>query len=101
MRGRALAQAAPRRPGGQGPARRRAASMPLRSRRPPLPAVLAGSLPERLVARRAELDALRPDRSVGLEARDDLGFDPPAEEALDLRQQRPLIDADERDRVAV
>jgi hypothetical protein len=52
------------------------------------------------VARSPEPNRLGADRSVGAEAFDDLGLDRVPEQALDIAQQWPFVDADERDRVA-
>lgn len=40
-------------------------------------------------------DRFGPDRAIRLEARDDLCRDRPAEEPLDIPQERRLVDADE------
>ncbi len=50
---------------------------------------------------RAQPDRLGSDRSVGRETLDDLDRDLRPEERLDLPEQLRLVDADERDRVAV
>ena len=48
-----------------------------------------------------EADGLGPDRAIGLVARHDLDLDRPAEEPLDVAQQAVLVNADERDRIAL
>ena len=53
--------------------------------------LLAATL--RSVAGCPELDSLRSDGSVGLEARDDLDFDPVPEQPLDVGHQGLFVDA--------
>src|SRR5690349_1642785 len=67
--------------------------------------MLARALARRLLAGRPWPDRplpdrFRADRAIGLEAGDDGAGDRPAQEALDRPQERRLVDAHERDRVA-